>query len=64
MLTIKLMGPDKVESSVNISDETTVRDVVTSKFHLFWRTVKRNGVGVVAFTTRVMDGDLVTLERK
>ena len=62
MLTITLMGPDKVESIVKIGEDTTARDVATSKYHLFWRTVKRNGVKVVPFTTRVMDGDVVTVE--
>ena len=62
MLTITLVGPDEVQSIVKISEETTARDVVTSRYHLFWRTVKRNGVRVVPFTTRVMDGDLVTVE--
>ncbi len=64
MLTITLVGPDKVESNVQISEDTTARDVATSKYHLFWRTVKRNGVRVVPFTTRVMDGDVVTVESK
>jgi hypothetical protein len=32
-----------------ISDETTVLDVATSKYHLFWRTTKRNGISVVPF---------------
>ena len=62
MLTITLVGPDKVQSIVEISEDTTARDVATSKYHLFWRTVKRNGVKVAPFTTRVVDGDLVTME--
>jgi hypothetical protein len=62
VLTIKLVGPDKVQSIVKISEDTTARDVVTSKYHLLRRTVKRNEVKVVPFTTRVMDGDLVTVE--
>jgi len=62
MITVTLTGPDKVQSIVKISEDTTARDVATSKFHLFWRTVKRNGVKVVPFTARVKDGDLVTVE--
>jgi hypothetical protein len=37
-----------------------VRDVATSKYHLFWRTLKRNGISV-PFTATVMDGDVVTV---
>jgi hypothetical protein len=62
VITITLIGPDKVQSSVEISKDTTVRDVATSKYHLFWRTTKRNGISVLPFTTRVMDGDTVTVE--
>ena len=64
MLSVTLVGPDKIESVVNLTENTTVRDVATFKYHLFWRTVKRNGVKVVPFTTRVMDGDLVSVEIK
>ena len=64
MLTVTLVGPDKVRSIVKISDDTTVRDVATSKYHLFWRTTKRNGLSVVPFTTRVEDGDTVTVENE
>jgi hypothetical protein len=62
VITITLIGPDKVQSSVEISKAATVRDVATSKYHLFWRTTKRNEINVVPFTTRVVDGDTVTVE--
>ena len=62
MVSITLVGPDKVRSIVEISSETTVRDVATSKYHLFWRTTKRNGAIVAPFTTEVMDGDTVSVE--
>jgi hypothetical protein len=39
----------------------TVCDVATSKYHLFGRTTKRNGMSVVPFTTEVVDGDTVTV---
>ena len=63
MITVTLLGPDKVLSIVEISNDTTVRDVATSKYHLFWRTVKRNGISVIPFTTEVVDGDTVAVER-
>jgi len=62
MISVTLIGPDKVRSIVEISEETTVRDVVTSKYHLFWRTTRRNGINVIPFTTEVVDGDTVTVE--
>jgi len=62
VITITLIGPDKVQSKVEISKGTTVRDVATSKYHLFWRTTKRNGISVIPFTTTVVDGDTVTVE--
>ena len=62
MISVTLIGPDKVQSLVHISEETTVRDVATSKYHLFRRTTKRNGATVVPFTTEVMDGDIVSVE--
>jgi hypothetical protein len=58
------MGPDKALSVVTISEETTVRDVATSKYHLFWRVTKRNGLSVVPFTTTVADGDTVAVENE
>jgi hypothetical protein len=64
MISVTLTGPDKVRSIVQISDETTVRDVATSKYHLFRRSTKRNGISVVPFTTEVADGDRVTVESK
>jgi hypothetical protein len=64
VITVTVVGPDKVQSTVEIADDTTVRDVATSQYHLFWRTAKRNGVGVIPFTTRVEDGDTVTIERE
>jgi hypothetical protein len=64
MITVTLTGPDKVRSIVQISEDTTVRDVATSRYHLFWRTTKRNGISVVPFTTGVEDGDIVTVENE
>ncbi len=62
MITITLIGPDKAQSIIEISKDTTVRDVATSKYHLFWRTTKRNGISVIPFTTTVVEGDTVTVE--
>ena len=62
MITVTLIGPDNVWSLVSISNDTTVRDVVTSKYDLFWQTTKRNGTIVDPFTTKVTDGDTVTVE--
>ena len=62
MITVTLIGPDKTRSIVKIREDTTVRDVATYRYHLFWRTAKRNGITVVPFTTGVMDGDTVTVE--
>jgi hypothetical protein len=62
VITVTLSGPDKEQSLVEVSEETTVRDVATSKYHLFWRTTKRNGIGVVPFAAEVLDGDTVTVE--
>ena len=64
MITVTLVGPDKLQSTVEMTEDTTVRDVATSQYHLFWRTTKRNGVDVIPFTTRVEDGDTVTIERE
>jgi hypothetical protein len=64
VLTVTLVGPDKVPSIVKISGGTTVRDVATPKYHLFWWTTKGNGLSVVPFTTRVEDGDTVTVENE
>ena len=62
MISITLIGPDKVRSIVRITEKTTVRDVATTRYHLFWRTTKRNGAIVAPFTTEVMDGDTVNVE--
>jgi hypothetical protein len=62
VIKVTLMGPDNVLSVVRISADTTVRDVVTTKYDLFGRMVKRNGACVVPFTTRVIDGDTVAVE--
>ena len=64
MITVTLTGPDKVSSVVEISEGATVRDVATSRYHLFWRTTRRNGVSVDPFTTGVVDGDAVTVENQ
>ena len=57
-----LIGPDNTQSVVRISSNATVRDVVTAKYDLFWRIVRRNGAQVPPFTTPVVDGDRVTVE--
>ena len=62
VITVTLIGPDNVRSLVSVSNDTTVRDVATSKYDLFWQTTKRNGTIVDPFTTKVTDGDTVTLE--
>jgi hypothetical protein len=62
MISVTLTGPDKGQSVVQISPETTVRDVATTKYHLFGRITKRNGITVVPFTTEVVDGDTVSVE--
>jgi hypothetical protein len=62
MITVTLIGPDNVRSLVSISNDTTVRDVATSKYDLFWQTTKRNGTIVDPFTTKVTDGDTVAVE--
>jgi hypothetical protein len=64
MLTVTLVGPDKQRSIVEISGDATVRDVATSKYHLFWRITKKNSLSVVPFATRVADGDTVTVENE
>lgn len=64
MITVTMVGPDKVQSTVEIADDTIVRDVATSQYHLFWCTTKKNCIGVIAFTAKVVDGDMVTIERE
>ena len=61
MITVTLVGPDEVHSTVTISNDATVRDVATAKYELFWRTLKRNG-NTVPFTEKVRDGDIVAVE--
>lgn len=61
LITVTLIGPDEVRSIATISQDTTVRDVATSECHLFWRTIRRNGI-TVPFTASVSDGDIVTVE--
>jgi hypothetical protein len=62
MKSVTLTGPDNARSIVLISEKTTVRDVATSKYHLFRRTTKRNGITLDPFTTEVANGDTVTVE--
>ena len=57
-----MIGPDNLRSAVTISGDATVRDVVTTKYDLFGRLVKRNGTYVSPFTTSVIDGDHLTVE--
>lgn len=47
---------------VRISNDPTARDVVTSKYDLFWQITRRNGTIVDPYTTKVADGDTVTIE--
>jgi len=63
VITVTLIGPDNARSTVSASNDATVRDVVTSKYDLFWQTTKRNGAIVDPFTTTVADGDTVTIEQ-
>jgi len=63
VITVTLIGPDNVRSTVSISNDPTVRDVATSKYDLFWQATKRNGTIVDPFTTKVTDGDTVTIEQ-
>jgi Ser/Thr protein kinase RdoA (MazF antagonist) len=60
LISVSLIGPEELRSVVRISEDATVRDVATSEYHLFWRTLKRNGIPV-PFTARVKDGDTVTV---
>jgi hypothetical protein len=62
VITVTLIGPDNVRSTVSLSNDPTVRDVAASKYDLFWQTTKRNGTIVDPFTTKVSDGDTVTIE--
>jgi len=62
VITVTLIGPDRVRSTVSISNDPTVRDVATSEYDLFWQITKKNGTIVDPFTTKVTDGDTVTIE--
>jgi len=61
LITVTLIGHDDVRSTVTMSEDTSVRDAATSKYDLFWRTLKKNG-STVPLTTRAVDGDIVTIE--
>ena len=61
LIAVHLVGPDQVRSHALIDEDSTVRDVASSKYDLFWRTVKRNG-SVVPLTERVLAGDTVAVE--
>jgi hypothetical protein len=63
LITVTLIGPDEVRSAVTMSDDATVRDIATFRYHLFWRTLKRNGTNVL-FTAKVSEGDIVTVEEE
>ena len=63
VITVTLIGPDKERSLVSLSNDPTVRDVVTSNYDLFWQITRRNGTIVDPFTTKVTDGDTVTIEK-
>ena len=60
-IAVHLVGPDHVRSHVLISDDVTARDVATSKYSLFSRTLKKNG-SIVPLTERVLPGDTVLVE--
>jgi hypothetical protein len=61
LIAVHLIGPDEVRSHVLIDEGSTVSDVATSKYDLFSRIVKRNGLAV-PLTERVFPGDTVTVE--
>ena len=61
LIAVHLVGPNQARSHVLIVEGTTVRDVATSRYDLFWRTVKRNG-SVVPLTEKVLPGDTVAVE--
>jgi hypothetical protein len=63
VLTVTLMGSDEVRSIVKMSEDTTVRKVAISKYHLFGQTVKRNGISFAPFATRIVDGGRFALIR-
>lgn len=39
-IDVTLIGPHKERSTVTITEGTNVLDVTTSKYHLFWRSIK------------------------
>ena len=61
LIAVHLIGPDQVRSHVLINEDATVSDVATSKYDLFWRMVKRNGLAV-PLSERVFPGDTVAVE--
>jgi len=61
LIAVHLVSPDQVRRHVLIDEDSTVSDVASSKYDLFWRTVKRNG-SVVPLTEKVLPGDTVTVE--
>jgi len=61
LIAVHLVGPDQVRSHVLIDEDSTVRDVASSKYDLLWRTVKKNG-SVVPLTEKVLPGDTVAVE--
>jgi len=61
LIAVHLVGPDHVHSHVLIDEGSTVRDVASSKYDLFWRSVKKNG-SVVPLTEKVFPGDTVAVE--
>lgn len=60
LIDVTLIGPDQVRSIITISGDTTVRDIATCNYHLFWRNLKKNGISV-PFTAKVLDGDIVSV---
>jgi hypothetical protein len=60
-IDVHLIGPDHRHSHVLMSEDTTVRDVATTKYDLFWRTLKRNG-SIASGDERVLPGDTVAVE--
>jgi len=61
LIAVHLVGPDHVHSHVLTSDDVTVRDVATSKYSLFFRTLKKNG-SIVPLTERVLPDDTVVVQ--
>lgn len=61
LICVHLVGPNQFHSHVLTGEDTTVRDVATSKYNIFWRTLKKNG-SIVLLTERVLPGDTVAVE--